>query len=433
MNHPSTGNYDLWLSKHVILIRNSFWVSTNKPLIERSNEPTERSARNTTPTRTRKDPLHITSLLKALLSYSRGDDTAKAKFVEIAAAYEALSDPELRKIYDQYGHEGLEQRQRSGGQQQHHDPFDLFSRFFGGGGHFGHQSGQRRGPDMEVRVSVPLRDFYNGHKTEFQLEKQQICEECEGTGSADGQVETCGHCQGHGIVIQKHMLAPGIFQQVQSQCDACGGRGKTIKHKCPVCSGSRVVRRVNTFSLNIERGAPKGQKINYENDADESPDWVAGDLHVTLVEKEPDLETDNELRVDGTFFRRRGDHLYWKEVLSLREAWMGDWTRNITHLDGHVVTLSRPRGKVVQPKMVETVKGEGMPIWHEDGDSVYHKTEFGDLLVEYEVVLPDQMEKSMEKDFWATWEKWRKKSGVDLEKDSGRPKIPVGASGKDEL
>ncbi|TAQ90967.1 hypothetical protein B7494_g719 [Chlorociboria aeruginascens] len=361
-----------------------------------------------------------------------GSEEAKQKFVEVAEAYEALSVPETRKIYDQYGHEGLKQRQGGSGQQQH-DPFDLFSRFFGGGGHFGHQHGVRRGPDMEVRVGVPLRDFYNGHSTEFQLEKQQICEECEGTGSADGEVETCATCHGHGVLVRKHQLAPGIFQQVQQTCDACGGQGKTIKHKCKLCGGSRVVRKVSTHSLVIERGAPKGMKIRYENEADQSPDWVAGDLHVTLVEKDPDMEEDNELRVDGTFFRRKGDDLYWKEVLSLREAWMGSWTRNITHLDGHVVHLSRPRGQSIQPDQVETVLGEGMPKWHEDGDSVYHKTEFGNLMVQYTVVLPDQMEKGMEKDFWALWEKWRKKNGVDLQKDSGRPEGPMGGNSKDEL
>ncbi|PBP15337.1 hypothetical protein BUE80_DR013928, partial [Diplocarpon rosae] len=194
-----------------------------------------------------------------------GNEDAKQKFVEVAEAYEALSDSESRKIYDQYGHEGLKKRQQGGQGGGHHDPFDLFSRFFGGsggGGHFGHQ-GQRKGPDMEVRIGVPLKDFYNGHTTEFQLEKQQICDECDGSGSADGQVDTCNVCHGHGVQIKKHMLAPGIFQQVQVSCDACGGQGKTIKHKCP----------------------------------------------------EANLDEDNELRVDGTFFRRKEHDLYWKEVL----------------------------------------------------------------------------------------------------------------------
>lgn len=100
---------------------------------------------------------------------------------------------------------------------------------------------------------------------------------------------------------------------------------------------------------------------------------------------------------------------------------MGDWSRNITHLDGHVVQLGRKRGEVVQPGHVDTVTGEGMPKYHEDGDSVYHKTEFGDLHVQYTVVLPDQMQGAMEKEFWSIFEKWRGKVGVDLGKDSGRP------------
>ncbi|KAH8671300.1 DnaJ domain-containing protein [Xylariales sp. PMI_506] len=359
-----------------------------------------------------------------------GDETAKDKFVEVSEAYEALIDPESRKIYDQYGHEGLKQRSQGGG-GHHHDPFDLFSRFFGGGGHY--QRGQPRGHNIEIKVGIALRDFYLGSDTEFQWEKQQICEECEGTGSSDGVVETCDHCKGHGVRIIKHQLAPGMFQQVQTQCDACGGRGKTIKHKCPVCGGNRVVRKPTTVSLKVDPGAPRDSRIVYENEADASPDYIAGDLVVTLVEKDPELEVDNPDHVDGTFFRRKGNDLFWREVLSLREAWMGDWTRNLTHLDGHVVHLNRKRGEVVQPGSVETVEGEGMPIWHEDGDSVYHKTEFGKLYIEYVVVLPDQLESGMEKDFWALWQKWRGKQAVDLHKDSGRPDVPIPENGRDEL
>ncbi|KAK4162662.1 hypothetical protein QBC43DRAFT_379849 [Cladorrhinum sp. PSN259] len=348
-----------------------------------------------------------------------GDESAHDKFVLVSEAYEALSDAESRQIYDQYGYEGLKQRKQGGG-GGHHDPFDLFSRFFGGGGHFG-QPGQRRGPNVEVKVGIALRDFYNGRTTEFQWEKQQICDDCEGTGAADGVVHKCHSCNGHGSKMVRHQIAPGMITQVQMQCDVCGGRGKTIKHRCKVCGGERVVRKATPVSLKVGRGMADGARIVYENEADESPDWAAGDLHVTIVEKEPSLEEDNPDKVDGVFFRRKGDDLHWKEVLSVREAWMGDWTRNLTHLDGHIVRLGRKRGEVVQPGHVETVAGEGMPKYHEDGDSVYHTTEFGNLYVEYVVVLPDQMESGMEKELWALFQKWRAKKGVDLHKDSGRP------------
>ncbi|MCJ1310838.1 DnaJ- protein scj1 [Agyrium rufum] len=349
-----------------------------------------------------------------------GDDSAQQKFVEVAEAYEALSNTETRRIYDQYGHEGLKQHQQGGGgQAQHHDPFDLFSRFFGGGGHFGH-GGQRRGPDMEVRIHVPLRDFYTGKEHEFQIEKQHICEECEGSGSADGHVEPCSQCGGRGVVLQKHMLAPGIFQQVQMQCDRCGGKGQQIKKPCKVCGGAKVVKKPATHTLEVAKGIPNGARLRYENEADENPDFVAGDLVIHLLEREAELGNNDEEKTDGTFFRRKGKDLFWKEMLSLREAWMGDWIRNITHLDGHVVQLSRKRGETVQPGTVEIVKDEGMPLWNDQEQEHLHD-QFGALHVEYAVILPDQMDKPMEKEFWALWEKWRKKIGVSLQADSGRP------------
>ncbi|KAF2108661.1 hypothetical protein BDV96DRAFT_503978 [Lophiotrema nucula] len=361
-----------------------------------------------------------------------GDESAHDKFVAVAEAYEVLIDDETRKIYDQYGHEGIEQHKKGGRPSQHHDPFDLFSRFFGGSGHFGHGGSERRGPNMEVRVAVPLRDFYNGRMTEFTVEKQAICSACEGSGSEDGHVETCDVCGGRGIVIKRQQLAPGLFQQVQAGCDKCAGRGKVIKKPCPVCGGSRVVREPETHELHVEKGMPKGVRINYENEADESPDYVAGDLIVHLVETEPALGQADHERTDGTFFRRRGKDLFWREVLSLREAWLGDWTRNLTHLDGHIVQLSRKRGEVVQPHAVQVVENEGMPIWHQHlPDGV--EEAYGNLHVEYVVVLPDQMEKPMEKEFWAVWEKYRKKKGVVLDKENGRPEGPIQFPGHDEL
>lgn len=269
-------------------------------------------------------------------------------------------------------------------------------------------------------MEISLRDFYNGATTEFSWNKQHICEKCQGSGSADGQVDTCGTCGGRGVRLVKQQLAPGMFQQMQMRCDACGGRGKTIKHKCGVCHGQRVEKKQTPVTLKVERGAGRNSRVVFENEADESPDWVAGDLIVQLSERAPALDTNNPDRSDGVFFRRKGDDLYWTEVLSLREAWMGDWTRNLTHLDNHVVRLGRERGQIVQPGHVETVVGEGMPKWHEDGESVYHETQFGDLYVEYVVVLPDQMDKGVLDEFWGVWEKHRAKQGIDLQKDSGR-------------
>ncbi|KAI9655058.1 MAG: DnaJ- protein scj1 [Alyxoria varia] len=354
------------------------------------------------------------------------DETAQQKFLLVSEAYDALSNAETRKIYDTQGHAGLERHKQSGGRSGGHNPFDLFAQFFGGGGHF--QQGTRRGPDIEVRVHVPLKDFYNGVEESFSVRKQTICQTCEGSGSSDGKLDRCGHCGGRGVTVQKHMLAPGIFQQVQSACEVCGGKGETIKHPCKVCGGHKVVETEESFDLRVERGMPRGIRISYENDAHESPDWVPGDMHVIVTEKpvEEVVKDANFDKSDGTYFRRRGADLFWREVLSLREAWMGGWSRNLTHLDGHVVRLGRERaGGVIQPGFVEILNGEGMPIWrqpdHEDDHDHDGELKFGNLHIEYTVVLPDQMDKSQEKEFWNVWEKWRGKKGVDLGKLIGKP------------
>ena len=280
---------------------------------------------------------------------------------------------------------------------------------------------------MELRISLPLKDFYVGNEREFSVEKQEICDTCEGSGSADGHVDHCSQCGGSGIVVHKQMLAPGIFQQMQMGCDKCGGKGKTIRSPCKVCDGSRVVRKTSTYNLVVEKGAPRGSRILFENEADASPDWVAGDLIVHLEEQEPEMPTSTDDRVDGNFFRRNGRDMFWKEVLSLREAWMGGWTRNLTHLDGHIVKLSRKAGETTQPGAVELVEGEGMPLPSEERPQ--SDNDYGALHVQYTVVLPDRMDAKMAIDFRKLWDKWHRASGIGLDSDSKRPPHAV----KDEL
>lgn len=310
-----------------------------------------------------------------------GDEQAHQRFVETAEAYEVLSDKEKRSVYDRFGYEGLKNQQQGGGGGQHHDPFDLFARFFGGGGHF-NQQGVRKGPNMEAVVFVSLKDIYLGKSVEFSIEKQGICQECEGSGSQDGQTHTCSDCGGQGMKIMKHMLAPGIYQQVQTHCDECGGKGNKITHPCRVCGGSRVVRTTSSHTLEVERGCLKGIRVAFENEADESPDWVAGDLVVEVREKY------NE---DSSGFLRRGKDLTWTQPLSVREALLGGWKRRITHFDGHEVRIGRKEGEIVQPGQVELIADEGMPVFQ-------HSGELGRLIVTYDVVFPQTLPSSFHKD-----------------------------------
>ncbi|KAK9461033.1 uncharacterized protein V1516DRAFT_674830 [Lipomyces oligophaga] len=305
-----------------------------------------------------------------------GNKEAEEKFVQLAEAYEVLNDKEKRGIYDRYGEEGLKQGAGGGGPGGGagfgNDPFDLFSRFFGGGGHF---RGARRGPNMEARISVTLEQLYEGTELEFTVPVQTICETCGGSGSADGETHRCGSCGGQGMKVVRRQLAPGMFQTVKMPCDVCGGRGQVIAHACKVCGGAKIVKEMRTHTIPIEPGTPRGTRVVFENEADESPEWEAGDLYVEVEE----LQESSKGRHG---YRRRGADLFRREVLSAKEALYGGWRRDVVFVDGKTnVTLSRKSGESVQAGEREVIRNKGMPRFREAG-------KHGDLVIEYVVIMP---------------------------------------------
>ncbi|KAF9310014.1 DnaJ- protein scj1 [Podila horticola] len=300
-----------------------------------------------------------------------GNKVAEEKFVEVAAAYEVLSDKDKKTVYDRYGEEGLKQQQGQGG--GFHDPFDIFAQFFGGGARHQHGQHERRGPEMRMELEVTLEELYSGNSIEIEVSKQVICGHCGGSGAkSSDDVVTCSGCHGHGAKTVKHMLAPGMFQQFRQTCDECGGKGKMIRHKCPICSGTKVQRGSEQLTIVIEPGMADGATIVFDREADESPDLVPGDVIFDLRTR------------PHSIFERRGDALYTYVTISLEQALLG-FNLEIKHLDGKVVTLTR--GAAVTPYgFVQTLKGQGMPIKGSRGD-------FGDLFVEYKVVFPEKLSK----------------------------------------
>ncbi|KAI8930385.1 hypothetical protein BC831DRAFT_440338 [Entophlyctis helioformis] len=300
-----------------------------------------------------------------------GNKQAEDKFVRLAEAYEVLGDEEKRRVYDQFGEEGLK-----GQGQQFHNPFDIFSQFGGfGGGGFG-QRAERRGPSISMMLDVTLEELFGGADVEVEINKQIICPICRGSGakSAD-HVKTCNTCGGSGVRIVRQQIMPGFFQQVQTTCDACGGRGKVVHTKCAACDGAKVKRGSSQMTIQVERGMMDGQVITFEGEADQSPDHRAGDVKFTIRTQPHPL------------FTRRGDNLYMTQTVSLKEALLG-FKKTFKHLDGKETAISRKA--VTQPGFVQTVKGQGMPRHG-------FPSERGDLFVEYAVVFPPTLTAAQKK------------------------------------
>merc|ERR1719494_100147 len=137
-------------------------------------------------------------------------------------AYEVLSNPEKRKLYDQAGEQGIKEG-GSGGGGAGMNPMDIFDMFFGGGGGGdpfgrGRQRGPRRTKNLVHQLSVSLEDMYNGTVRKLALQKNVICDGCEGIGGKPGAVQKCPNCRGTGMQVRIQQLGPGMMQQIQSMC-----------------------------------------------------------------------------------------------------------------------------------------------------------------------------------------------------------------------
>eukprot|EP01087_Luapelamoeba_hula_P005640 TRINITY_DN1568_c0_g1_i1.p1 TRINITY_DN1568_c0_g1~~TRINITY_DN1568_c0_g1_i1.p1 ORF type:complete len:404 (+),score=64.33 TRINITY_DN1568_c0_g1_i1:91-1302(+) len=290
---------------------------------------------------------------------------AQEKFQKISSAYEALKDPQKRRIYDQHGEEGL--KQQSGQQRGGHDPFSMFSNFFGGG----HQQGQRepeRGTDLTVELDVTLKDLFVGRELIVTTKKQILCPHCRGTGAKNpDDVHQCPVCKGSGVRIQTQRLGPGFVTQTQVTCDKCSGKGKIVKDKCPDCGGHKVSKAEETLTVVVERGMPDGEQIVFEQEGDQAPDRVPGNL-IFKIRTAPHPR-----------FERQGNDLHYKMEITLLEALTG-FTKVIKHLDGHTVTIKR--NLVTKPGYIMRVNGEGMPQHR-------YPSHRGTLFIAFTVRLPD--------------------------------------------
>ena len=288
--------------------------------------------------------------------------SGREAYTKIQRAHEVLGDRKRRKIFDMKGHEGLKQLEESE-KNPHQRQMDPFAAMFGMGGGGNNNKGQ----NMQLKMSVPLSDVYNGHMHKITINKQKLCKQCKGSGAASkADFAKCPHCKGKGVVLQRIQLAPGFVQQAEAPCNHCGGTGRKIKKPCPACRGERVTRGDQVLEVDIERGIPDEHQIVFEMEADQSPDVLPGDV-IVIVNTKPD-----------STFRRKGNDLETTLKISLRDALLG-FKKSIVHMDGHAVDVELP-GIVQFGKRIK-IAGEGMPIHNVPSEK-------GDLFVILEFEMP---------------------------------------------
>jgi molecular chaperone DnaJ len=296
-----------------------------------------------------------------------GDKQAEERFKEMAEAYEVLSDPQKRQLYDQYGHAGPRQAgfQGFGGVE---DILSHFADFFGGG--FGFGGGGRRGPrveqgdDIQVEMTIAFAEAAAGCTKPIEITHHVHCGACGGSGAKPGSSpSTCGTCSGRGQVAHNQ----GIFM-IATTCPTCRGRGRVIKDKCGECRGSGLTGKDETVSVAVPAGIDDGQTLRVPGKGEAGPSGgPAGHLYVTFhVESDPRFERD-------------GDNLLTEVHLPFSTAALGGAVRVPTLGDDFEIKIEPG----TQPGTVRVLRGKGVPNVHGRG--------VGDLLVRIDVAVPRKL------------------------------------------
>lgn len=291
---------------------------------------------------------------------------AEARFKEAAEAYDVLSNPEKRQVYDRFGHAGLK------GHGYDFNPNDIFSQFmdmFGGafGDLFGTGGGHRRrnqtnkGRDIQIGISLSLEDAARGIEREITIQREDPCSACGGTGAEPGtSPETCPACGGRGSVGHSQ----GLFT-ITTMCPQCRGTGRIIRQRCKTCRGLGKETVEKTLKVRFPVGVDSGNTIRMKGAGGLGvAGGPAGDLFVMVeIEKDPRFE-------------REGDDLVTTLPLSIPDAVLG--TTKVVSGVLQDVSVDVPKG--TQPTDVIRVKGEGMPRLGSTGR--------GDLWVRIDIQIP---------------------------------------------
>jgi molecular chaperone DnaJ len=299
------------------------------------------------------------------------DPETQERFKEVTRAYEVLSDPKKRQVYDMGG-DPVGQGAGGGGAGGFGAGFgfnDIMDAFFGASQTRGPRSRSRRGQDALIRLEIDLSDAAFGTTREVTVDTAVSCPTCDGRGAAPGtEPSTCDICHGRGEVQQVQRSFLGQIMTARP-CPQCGGYGTVIPDPCGECSGEGRVQSRRTLTVKIPAGVDTGTRIQLAGEGEVGPGGgPAGDLYVEIVESPHPV------------FTRRGDDLHTTMAVPMTAAALGT-TLTLETLDGPEDVEIKPG---TQAGQVITLGARG--IAHLRG------TGRGDVLVHIDVETPTKLD-----------------------------------------
>lgn len=308
------------------------------------------------------DPAQLKKAYKKLAAKhhpdrNQDDPSAADRFKDVSEAYQVLSDPQKRELYDRFGHDGLQGGFGGGGGgvgfADVGDIFEHFQEIFGGMGvdlgGFGFRGrrrsdGPERGKNVQALLELSLQEAAFGCEKELALKHPSPCEPCQGTGANEGKVVHCATCRGTGVVTQR---GPGFLQR--GACPTCQGRGSQISDPCPQCVGTGEVSKERKVRITIPAGIDHGQTLRLAGKGQAGRrGGPAGHLYV-------------EVRVaPHERFERDGQDLVVDLPVSFPQAALGaKLPVPSLHPEEDEFTVTVPPG--IQPGETLVMRGKGVP------------------------------------------------------------------------
>ncbi len=300
---------------------------------------------------------------------------AAERFKEINEAYQVLSDPQRRQIYDVMGRAGLGQMGGTPFDEGFPGFGDLFDAFFagmGGMGGVGARRGRRpSGSDLRYDLRIGFEEAVRGVEREIEFDLLDRCETCAGTGAAPGSAAvTCPVCGGRGEIRSVRQTMLGQMVNVTA-CDRCHGEGRVVETPCQTCRGEGRIQKRKKLRVTIPPGIDEGHQIRLSGEGEAGPrGGPSGNLYVAVhVNPHPIL-------------RREGTELYHDLHLSVTQAALGTRLR-IPTVEGEEELEIRAG---TQPGTEIRMRGRGVPHLRRPGNR-------GDLHVMVHVVVPQKLSK----------------------------------------
>ena len=308
-------------------------------------------------------------------------EEAEKKFKEVNEAYETLSDPQKRRMYDQFGPDGPQGFGGAGGpfgggtytySTSGFDGFgdfgdlgDIFSSFFGGG--FGgnarqsarRNNGPKKGADLNLKMDITFEEAFLGVEKEVIITRNETCEHCHGTGAKPGTNPIkCPDCHGTGQVTQVQNTILGQVQTTRT-CGKCHGTGEVITEICDYCKGKGTVRKQPKIKIKIPAGINDNQQVVLREEGEPgTKGGPKGDLYITLRIKKHSI------------YKRDGNNVLCDIPVSITQATLGA-ELEIPMVDGTKEMYKIPEGTQSGTKFIIKNKGFKYVNSSAQGDFVF--------------------------------------------------------------